>query len=58
MIGAVPKWYPKNGGQAKRKKAVERRAGPLPGENKTPLAKLDTKYHGIMGRWGQIVISG
>ena len=56
IIGAVPKWYPRNGGLAKRKKAVERRAGPLPGEYRTPLAKLDTKYHGTpVGQVGPLV---
>ena len=49
MIGAVSTWYPRSGGLARKKKAVERRAMPLPGEYRTPLAKLDTKYHGTPG---------
>ena len=49
MIGAVPTWYPRKGELARKKKAVERRAMPLPGEYKTPLAKLDAKYHGTLG---------
>ena len=36
IIGAVPKWYPRSGGLARKKKAVERRAAPLPGEQDSP----------------------
>ena len=32
IIGAVPKWYPRSGGLARKKKAVERRAAQLPAE--------------------------
>ena len=56
LIGAVPKWYPRNGGQARRKKAVERRATPLPAEYRNPLAGLDAKYHGTQpGQVGPLV---
>ena len=56
IIGAVPKWYPRSGGLARKRKAVERRAAPLPGEYKTPLAKLDSKYHGTPhGQQGPLV---
>ena len=56
IIGAVPKWYPRNGGLAKKKKAVERRATPSPSEYRNPLANLDTKYHGTPpGQMGPLV---
>ena len=45
ILGAVPTWYPRNGAQARRKKAVERRATVLPGEYRNPLVRLDSKYH-------------
>jgi hypothetical protein len=47
MIGAVEKWYPRNGALARRKSGVERRVIPLPAEYSNPLAKLDRKYHGV-----------
>ena len=54
--GAVSKWYPRNGVQSRRKKAVERRSTGLPGEYRNPLIKLDTKYHGPPdGRKGPLV---
>ena len=46
MIGAVKNWYPRSGALARRKRGVERRVVPLPGEYSNPLAKLDQKYHG------------
>ena len=46
VIGAVESWYPKNGGLARKKKGVERRAVVLPGEYRRPLEKLDRGYHG------------
>ena len=46
VIGAVSKWYPRNGVQARKKKAVQRRATGLPNEYRNPLIKLDAKYHG------------
>ena len=56
VIGAVSKWYPRNGVQSRRKKAVERRSTGLPGEYRNPLIKLDTKYHGTPdGRKGPLV---
>ena len=56
IIGAVPTWYPRSGGLARKKKAVERRAAPLPNEYRTPLAKLDAKYHGTQpGQVGPLV---
>ena len=56
MIGAVGTWYPRNGALARKKKAVERRVVPLPGEYRNPLAKLDTKYHGTgLGQVGPLV---
>ena len=56
MIGAVPKWYPRKGALARKKKAVERRALPLPGEYRNPLAALDSKYHGTQpGQVGPLV---
>ena len=56
IIGAVPRWYPRNGGLARKKKGVERRAVPLPSEYRNPLAKLDTKYHGTQaGQVGPLV---
>ena len=56
IIGAVPKWYPRNGGLARRKKAVERRATPLPLEYRNPLSNLDSKYHGTQpGQVGPLV---
>ena len=42
-----------SGGLARKKKAVERRAAQLPAEYRTPLANLDTKYHGTQP--GQVV---
>ena len=41
IIGAVSKWYPRNGGLSRKKKGVERRVVPLPGEYRNPLKKLD-----------------
>ena len=56
IIGAVPKWYPRSGGLARKKKAVERRSTPLPAEYRTPLARLDNKYHGTQaGQVGPLV---
>ena len=56
IIGAVPKWYPRSGGLARRKKGVERRVVPLPGEYRNPLKKLDSKYHGTLdGQVGPLV---
>ena len=56
IIGAVPKWYPRSGGLARKKKAVERRAAQLPAEYRTPLSNLDTKYHGTQpGQVGPLV---
>ena len=46
IIGAVPKWYPRSGGLARKKKAVEKRAAQLPAEYRTPLFNLVAKYHG------------
>ena len=46
VIGAVESWYPRNGGLARKKKGVERRAAVLPGEYRRPLEKLDREYHG------------
>ena len=43
IISAVPKWYPRSGGLARKKKAVQRKATRLPFEYTNPLAKLDTK---------------
>ena len=56
IIGAVPKWYPRNGGLARKRKGVERRSVPLPGEYRNPLTKLDSKYHGTTaGQVGPLV---
>ena len=56
ILGAVPSWYPRNGVQARKKKAVERRAAVLPREYRNPLSKLDTKYHGTAaGQRGPLV---
>ena len=56
IIGAVPKWYLRSGGLARKKKAVERRAAQIPAEYRTPLANLDTKYHGTQpGQVGPLV---
>ena len=56
IIGAVRKWYPRSGGLARKKKAVERRAAPLPGEYRTPLTRLDIKYHGTPpGQQGPLI---
>ena len=56
IIGAVPKWYPRNGGLARKKKGVERRVVLLPGEYRNPLTKLDSKYHGTPdGQVGPLV---
>ena len=56
MIGAVSKWYPRSGGLARKKKGVERRSVPLQGEYRTPLTKLDSKYHGTPhGQQGPLV---
>ena len=56
MIGAVPKWYPRKGALARKKKAVERRVLTLPGEYRNPLAALDSKYHGTQpGQVGPLV---
>ena len=56
ILGAVPSWYPRNGVQARKKKAVERRAAVLPKEYRNPLSKLDTKYHGTAaGQRGPLV---
>ena len=50
------KWYPRSGGLARKKKAVERRAAPLPGEYRTPLTRLDIKYHGTPpGQQGPLI---
>ena len=46
MIGAVKTWYPRSGALARRKRGVERRSVPLPGEYSKPLARLDHLYHG------------
>jgi hypothetical protein len=54
--GAVKKWYPRNGGLARRKSGVDRRVAILPWEYKTPLEKLDAKYHGTgAGQVGPLV---
>ena len=56
IIGAVPKWYLRSGGLARKKKAVVRRAAQLPAEYRTPLADLDTMYHGTQpGQVGPLV---
>ena len=56
MLGAVPKWYPRKGALARKKKAVERRVISLPGEYRNPLAALDKKYHGTQpGQVGPLV---
>ena len=56
IIGAVSKWYPRNGGLSRKKKGVERRVVPLPGEYRNPLKKLDAKYHGTTdGQVGPLV---
>ena len=56
VIGAVSKWYPRNGVQARKKKAVQRRATGLPNEYRNPLIKLDAKYHGTSaGRKGPLL---
>ena len=56
MLGAVPKWYPRKGALARKKKAVERRVVSLPGEYRNPLATLDRKYHDTQpGQVGPLV---
>ena len=52
IIGAVPKWYLRSGGLARKK----RRAAKIPAEYRTSLANLDTKYHGTQpGQVGPLV---
>ena len=54
--GEPIQWYLRIGGLATKKKAVERRAAQLPAEYRTPLANLDTKYHGTQpGQVGPLV---
>ena len=56
IIGAVPKWYPRNRGLARRKEGVERRVLPLPAEYGHPLTKLDATYYGkVDGPVGPLV---
>ena len=56
VIGAVETYYPRGGARARTKKGVERRGGLIPGEYKRPLARLDTRYHGVgEGETGPLV---
>ena len=56
IIGAVKRWYPRNGELARKKKAVERRAAVLPEEYRKPLSVLDNKYYGTLeGETGPLV---
>ena len=55
-IGAVPRWYPRSGTCARRKRGVERRGEKLSEEYRKPLALLDTRYHGTpVGQVGPLV---
>jgi hypothetical protein len=46
----------RNGALARRKSGVDRRVVILPGEYRTPLAKLYSKYHGTaVGQVGPLV---